>query len=429
MSSHRRYINTFLIFVLYLVGIAISLPFASQVHAKTFSSANTGVLHAWTQLIDANTMSIRAIVAGNGKCPRVESNGTKQRMSVRATPEAGNPGQFSNTVCEFNLRRDNLMRKVDGINVPGVPDEIKYVAIIGDTGCRVSKWVSQVQDCHNLHDWPMKTVADTVSAERADLVIHVGDYLYREAQCKNPQQCGDVWGYNWPSWNADWFLPSARLRQTKALLLSRGNHEACDRAWRGWSRYLAPGPYQQGAVCVDRAKPFVVEFKKFRTVMYDSSDISASSTAVPDFSNIPANKNNLPTWFVTHRPFWAAYNAEPYGDYSYAGDTVMRTAFENTSKEFQRLTTLLVSGHVHYAQSINHAKTDKISNWPLQLIIGHSGTELNLFGKPYNFNGSGMNAKDVSNIPGFGYAVVDLAGEEVVFKGIHGAPVTRTTFK
>jgi len=391
--------------------------------ATAVSSASGKVLHAWTQIIDANNMSIRAIVAGKANCPSVSTKGKKSPMSVRAKPEAGSPGQFPNTVCEYNLPRDNKNRTVGGLTVPGVADDIANVAVMGDTGCRLSQWVKHEQACNNIQQWPAKAVADTVAAEKPDMVIHVGDYLYREAPCTKPKLCGKVWGYNWPAWNADWFQPSADLRSTRAFLFTRGNHEACGRAWRGWFRYMAPGKYQQGTSCVDRSPPFAVKLGKFRAVMYDTSDIGYNSKVPPDFSNIPADKPKLPTWFVTHRPFWAAYNARPYNDYSYGGDTVMKKAFQSANQSLKDSTKVLISGHVHYAQTIAPP------NWPLQIIVGNSGTALNLYGKPYDYTGTGITAKDVINVPGFGYAMIDVASGEVVFKGIHGTPVARTSFK
>ena len=68
-----------------------------------------------------------------------------------------------------------------------------------------------------------------------DLVVHVGDYHYRENACP----AGDAgcstspWGYGWDAWDADFFTPAKRLLAVAPWIVVRGNHESCDRAGQG----------------------------------------------------------------------------------------------------------------------------------------------------------------------------------------------------
>ena len=60
------------------------------------------------------------------------------------------------------------------------------------------------------------TVEDLLSFARSwkpDLVIHVGDYHYRENACpKDIAGCRDSpWGYGWDAWDADFFVPARPL--------------------------------------------------------------------------------------------------------------------------------------------------------------------------------------------------------------------------
>ena len=77
---------------------------------------------------------------------------------------------------------------------------------------------------------------------KPDLVIHVGDYLYRESACPPGNQgcAGSPWGDNWTTWKADFFDPAAPLLAAAPIVLVRGNHEDCKRAGPGWTRLQGP---------------------------------------------------------------------------------------------------------------------------------------------------------------------------------------------
>ena len=79
---------------------------------------------------------------------------------------------------------------------------------------------------------------------RPDLVIHVGDYHYRENACPagNAGCAGSPWGYGWDAWEADVFAPARRLFAAAPWIVVRGNHESCNRAGQGWWRFLDPRP-------------------------------------------------------------------------------------------------------------------------------------------------------------------------------------------
>src|SRR6516165_4212442 len=64
-----------------------------------------------------------------------------------------------------------------------------------------------------------------------DLVLHVGDYQYRENKCPvDIAGCVDAgWGYGWDTWDADLFTPGAALLAAAPWIMVRGNHEECAR--------------------------------------------------------------------------------------------------------------------------------------------------------------------------------------------------------
>jgi hypothetical protein len=61
------------------------------------------------------------------------------------------------------------------------PNPTRVIAF-GDTACRIKKG-AEVQDCNDPDKWPFEQVASRAASEKPALVMHVGDYLYREAMC------------------------------------------------------------------------------------------------------------------------------------------------------------------------------------------------------------------------------------------------------
>ena len=55
------------------------------------------------------------------------------------------------------------------------------IAVLGDTGCRITYYADQ--GCHDQKTWPFATVARSVADKQPDLILHLGDYYYREVPC------------------------------------------------------------------------------------------------------------------------------------------------------------------------------------------------------------------------------------------------------
>ena len=126
---------------------------------------------------------------------------------------------------------------------------MKSIAAFGDTGCRLKSAKTaakeddingadargKFQDCNDPALWPFAQVAQSVADAKPDLVIHVGDYLYRESACP----AGDAgcarspYGDDWPTWKADFFAPAAPALRAAPWIVVRGNHEICRRAGAG----------------------------------------------------------------------------------------------------------------------------------------------------------------------------------------------------
>src|SRR5262249_35017162 len=132
-----------------------------------------------------------------------------------------------------------------------------HIVMFGDTGCRING--HNLQDCNDRDAWPYAKVARNAAdmQPKPDLVIHVGDYAYRENECPSTRNCAGPWGYGYDSWKADFFEPSKPLFETAPWIMVRGNHEDCVRAGEGWFRFLDHQEPPQ--TCADLTGFFVVQ--------------------------------------------------------------------------------------------------------------------------------------------------------------------------
>ena len=75
-------------------------------------------------------------------------------------------------------RRKTQPRVRSRSHTPGV----YRIVVIGDTGCRL-KTGEEYQSCNDAEKYQFGRIAATAAQWKPDLVVHVGDYLYRENAC------------------------------------------------------------------------------------------------------------------------------------------------------------------------------------------------------------------------------------------------------
>ena len=85
------------------------------------------------------------------------------------------------SVCRLAVPPGASHARLDGRALPLPRAAPQRILIFGDTGCRVKGLT--VQDCNDPRLWPFALIARKAAAWRPDLVIHVGDYYYRESPC------------------------------------------------------------------------------------------------------------------------------------------------------------------------------------------------------------------------------------------------------
>ena len=124
------------------------------------------------------------------------------RVRVRAEPgplfaDASSlpHADFPIRVCEAAAEPKTKV-VLDGKDLPVPRGDIRRI-VFGDTGCRIKK--KKKQDCNTADEWPYATLAQHAAAAKPDVVIHIGNYLYRETPC-SPQvkHCpNSPTGYGW----------------------------------------------------------------------------------------------------------------------------------------------------------------------------------------------------------------------------------------
>jgi calcineurin-like phosphoesterase family protein len=364
-------------------------------------------IEIWTQYT-AQGVEVRGILPdGQASCPSLTVDGKPVPMLLRAAASAN----FPRTLCGLTLPAGVKSVAAGGHAVPVPVADPQRILVLGDTGCRIKG--TSLQACNDPAQWPFAGLAKAAAAEKPDLIIHLGDYLYRESPCPTtfPGCAGSPWGDNWAAWDADFFTPAQPLFDAAPMLLVRGNHEDCNRAGPGFLRLLGPGSFDPAAPCNAHLDPYAVPFGSETVAMIDSAsaaDVPLDESSVPayqkDFDALKAMGQELAPghelWFATHRPLWGAisYMGAPAG-----GNATMIKAAGDLSA-FQAV-SLMLAGHIHAFEAINYE-----AKIPPQIVAGHGGDNLdstpaNLRGTTFQGN-SGVLVKDGFSVPGFGYLMM-----------------------
>ena len=281
--------------------------------------------------------------------------------------------------------------------------------VVGDTGCRITEVAGKdyYQDCQDPNIWAFPKVANKASEEKPDLILHVGDYVYREI-CSDGKPCKkmtSVTGFGWPSWEEDFFKPAKNLLATAPWIFVRGNHENCKRAGEGWSLLLAK---RAELGCLDYEEPQYVRLGDLLIVNFDSS--SASEKKKDErylelwsqrFEAVAKRINEekpARVWLLTHKPI---YGFLPQEEGVVEKDFGLGAAFlaSGMASKVDRV----FSGHIHASEVMQ-------KGYPLQLIGGNSGTALNDLtkakGKPDA--PAAYKVAKFSQDNSFGYAVIQF---------------------
>jgi len=241
--------------------------------------------------------------------------------------------------------------------------------VIGDTGCRLKASDDAWQACNDPGEYPFARVAAAAAAFKPDLVIHVGDYYYRETPCPDgDKRCaGSPYGDRWGSWKTELFDPAASLLAAAPWVFARGNHEDCERGGKGWFRLLDADAAVR--VCPAGSDTFLVPIGGAALGVVDTADGNDTSVQPAQVEALTRNLAPLaaakdPVWLVTHRPVWEVYRR---------GDTLFDTGAnvnERAAVKDHPLNgvELVVAGHLHTFYSL-----DAAPGRPAELVVGTGG--------------------------------------------------------
>ncbi len=340
------------------------------------------------------TILARALTR-EASCPTLAIDGAPATMARRFTPDAPSNdfpmpiGTFPVTACEAGIAAGHAVATIGGVDLKLPAAEPKRILVTADTGCRM-KGAAQ-QDCQDPVAFPLAFLAQFETLFHPDLVVHIGDYFYRDTGCPTvslPTPCPNTktqWGDNWASWSEDFFIPAKPLLAEAPWIMTRGNHESCGRGAQGWFHLLDPRPYSgPAAACAagsewDFSPTYVVPTKSASFLVHDSSfanDVKADDATArryeADLKHVldVLGEDASPSVFLTHKPLYGMVKSAPDS----AGNATEQLLFNGLfGGRVPKRIGLFLSGHIHMAQYVSFADTERFAP---QLVVGVGGSAL-----------------------------------------------------
>jgi hypothetical protein len=410
----------------------------------------------------ASGLVARAVVPAGASCPDLTVTRTTGSrvvpMAVRPTPARTSPAFDAITVCSAPLPGGSSTASIAGVTIPShLPTGIDRLALLGDTGCRIS--TSQVQDCASPTAWPLAQLSQSVARARPDAILVNGDFFYREAACPAASQslCGSspapVTGLPFTDsaygWIADVLLPMAPMLAVAPLVVTRGNHEACFRGGNGYFLLMDPregtqdtcAPVATDAGLVAAATvpspSYAIDLaidpdRTLRLAVVDSA--GGTDNQVTSFAALQrpayeaAARLARPTpgresWLYTHRPLYALVTTQfarpgvPFTPWGSLDQTAASVGLLGTYD-------LVFGSHLHLAQAV------QIPGLPPQLVLGNGGTLLDpAVGYPLPSTGPELAPGQAYPAPSwawvgvrFGFAIAEPGGDPGQWRLTMSAP-------
>ena len=358
-----------------------------------------GLQQAWVQAVAGPGWAVRALTGE--ACPTMSWAGAEAVMQERSAPgdeppPPGNkqpgskPTHFTLRACEAPWPAGAASVQVGTITLRAPAAEPRRIVVIGDTGCRLKASDRDFQPCNDPAGWPFPRVLARALTLKPDLVIHVGDYHYRESPCPSGMVAcaASPWGYGDDTWQADFFQPARALLAAAPWVFVRGNHEACSRAGQGWLRYLdaetgtarACAEAGPGVNDGDFTAPFAVPLSsRSQLIVFDSAEVGSATPPVDSPAWIrwrgqldrvaELAGNRAQSLFLSHHPslaFSPSTSGRP-GQARSGLTALLQDAFG--ARLFPPGVQATVHGHLHIHQVLGFA-----SNQPASLVIGNGGS-------------------------------------------------------
>ena len=366
----------------------------------TFLNIIAPALYKWVQANASGGYSVRAISSNTVLCPLIMVDGKLTLMRERA---AANPPLYPVTACEADIPAGTTSVTLDRDLLPLPKLTPQRFTVLGDTGCRMQ--TPTFQNCNIPAEWPASQIAASAAATKPDLLIHVGDYHYRESACPpgNAGCANSVWGYNWATWRDDVFEPLQATFPVAPWFLVRGNHESCARAGEGWFRFLDARPYQ--SACQVNTEPWSATagpLQLFHVDTAEADDLISSSAQTTllstQFAGVRASAADN-AWVLFHRPIWAV---QPNGT---NGNVNLQAA---AGQSLGGGIKMVLSGHIHFFEALEWTP-----DRPAQVVVGNSGDNLAAPSQTLaGTNVAGATVTRGTSLPGFGFSTMELNADK-----------------
>ncbi len=440
MSSLMIKINRLWIFAAFSV-IYVALSACSHFSLSPPSARRP--VTAFVVLGEEGTQIARALTE-EVQCPLIKMDGVSERMEARApagtlpprprllAPVAAKPAAFPILTCEKRLPSKIRRASIDGHPLPLKKAAPQRIIVMGDTGCRMQQGGAGFQACNDSGQFAFAQVVQLAARWKPDLVIHVGDYHYRETPCPagNTGCANSPWGYGYDTWREDFFKPADPLLRAAPWVMVRGNHEICARAGQGWWRFLDPRPLSPGRDCNDPADdqkgdhsdPYAIPIgDNMQLIVLDSSNTSNKKIKPDDirFHQYRTLYTQLETlaqraqhnMVLLHHPLLGFV-----GNYPNPND-LAHPLPENIGLQsvFRMLNPhllpsnidLVMSGHVHLFEQLSFSTAH-----PSQFVVGISGSQLETVPVPATLApditpAAGARVKNFDVWTGFGYMTME----------------------
>lgn len=411
--------------------------------------------YLWVVLGPEGNALARAVTSQSGGCPNIQLDGTTHAMTLRSpTPP---PGFENIQVCESAIPSGTASASIDGQALAVPASSPQKIVVVGDTGCRVKG--DDIQNCTGVDvdslgpAWNFGAVATSIGAVQPDLIVHVGDYHYREfGTCDARCEQSNI-GYTWASWEADFFEPARTLLPQAPWVFIRGNHEDCGtdtssaRAWKGWFYLLDPRALPDDPWtwenCQDYTDPYRVPAGPQDILVMDTSEIPDDYAAMPDSVTVARYAQEFiiidglageqtPAWLTTHRPFWAVASFLDNGlpKIAFTDLTLQAALTQSEDYGIPASVKMLIAGHVHQFEKLAFA-----DGRPPQLVFGGGATELDpeitdalLDANPSVLQELGVDKQDLTFIHNIDFGVIEPATDGWVLTIKNADGEDETTF-
>lgn len=418
-------ISPILVFILSFIA---SNAFSQGIEYKT--------KYSWIALGKNDTQIAHAIVESS-TCPHVKVDGVLYDMISRSK-DIKVEAFDQITSCEFVLPKNSKDVQIDGVTLTKVSNKRKKIAIVGDTGCRVGK--TRVQNCNNIdgygEPWPFEKIAENIAKHDPDLIIHLGDYFYRDVKCPvGNKGCEGPVGDQWPTWEIEFFKPARSLLSVAPWVFIRGNHESCDKSYKGWFYLLSDvdhldQPWKDGK-CVVQTSPYQISTDYLNMLVMDTSTMPKDlerEDPTPDvlsryvhqfnmINGMAQNSNN--NWLLVHHPIYGIVILGEEEKHLRSITYPLQLAIkQSVEKILHTNIKRVISGHLHLFELLEFS-----DGRPKQIILGSGGTKIDpqitdeLLTKYANvYDELNLKKKNFYHKSEYSFAIVELSKDGEIFK-------------